>query len=213
MKSPGASKRRSPLPIMTAFLGLLVSGVASVSPAQPPAQVYACLGCHGFDGISRNPDVPTIAGASVFYLENQLLLFQGGDRPCVGDIYASVPGAPARDHCALVADLSESDIELVSTHFSEQPFRPAPQPVDASRAEAGAVIYRQSCARCHTEGGANPDDDAGMLAGQWEPYLLRALTDLRDERRLQPESMAWETRKLSDDDIRSLAAFFVSQGQ
>jgi cytochrome c553 len=58
-----------------------------------------------------------------------------------------------------------------------------------------------------------PNDDGGILAGQWEAYLVRALTDLRDEKRLQPKSMASETRKLSDDDIQALAAFFTSQGQ
>jgi cytochrome subunit of sulfide dehydrogenase len=196
-----------------AAVGLLALAAAPLTLAGPPSQVYACLGCHSVDGVSYNPNVPTIAGASVFYLENQLLLFRGDDRPCVPEIYATIPGAPAPDHCALVADLSEDDIEVIATHFSGQTFKPASQTTDAHRAEAGEAIYQRSCARCHTEGGSNPDDDAGILAGQWEPYLLRALTDLREERRLQPRSMASETRKLSDDDIQALAAFFAGQGQ
>jgi cytochrome subunit of sulfide dehydrogenase len=200
--------------LVPTVVGLLLALAATpVTLAGPPSQVYACLGCHSLDGVSYNPNVPTIAGASVFYLENQLLLFQGDDRPCVGEIYATISGAPAADHCALVADLSEDDIEVIAGHFSGQTFRPAAQAVDEDKAEAGAGIYQRSCARCHTEGGSNPDDDAGILAGQWEPYLVRALTDLRDERRLQPKSMAWETRKLSDDDIQALAAFFAGQGQ
>lgn len=199
--------------LLPTVVGLLALAVAPATLAGPPSQVYACLGCHSLDGVSFNPNVPTIAGASVFYLENQLLLFQGDDRPCVADIYATIPGAPAPDHCALVAELPEDDIEVIATHFSGQTFKPADQTVDAARASAGAAIYRGSCARCHTEGGSNPGDDAGILAGQWKPYLLRALTDLRDERRLQPRGMKWETRKLSDGDIQALAAFFASQGQ
>jgi cytochrome subunit of sulfide dehydrogenase len=211
-----ASKRvksRRKRQLVPVVLGLLAVAAAPVIPAEPPSQVYACLGCHSLDGVSYNPNVPTISGASVFYLENQLLLFQGVDRPCVGEIYATIPGAPAADHCALVADLSEEDIAVIATHFSGQTFKPADQTVDADKAEAGEAIFQRSCARCHTEGGSNPDDDAGIVAGQWEPYLVRVLTDLREDKRLQPKGMAWETQKLSDDDIEALAAFFASQEQ
>jgi cytochrome subunit of sulfide dehydrogenase len=212
MNKARVSNRRSRT-LATSLFGLLAFAAGPVTLAGPPDLVYPCLGCHGLDGVSYNPAVPTIAGASVFYLENQLLLFQGDDRPCVGEIYATIPGAPAANHCALVRDLSDDDIEVIATHFSGQAFEPTSQSVDPDRAEAGAAIYQRSCERCHTEGGSNPDDDGGILAGQWKPYLLRALTDLRDGRRLQPKSMAWETQKLSDEDIAALAAYFAGQGQ
>lgn len=196
----------------TLLLGLLALGAGSVNAADPPDLVFPCLGCHGLDGVSHTPAIPTIAGASVFYLENQLLLFQGDDRPCVADIYATMPGAPAADHCELARDLSDDDIEVISTHFSAQPFQAAAQSVDPDQARKGEAIYQRACARCHTASGSNPDDDGGILAGQWKPYLERAITDLRDGRRLQPRGMAWETQKLTDDDIRALAAYFAGQG-
>jgi cytochrome subunit of sulfide dehydrogenase len=212
MNRARVSNRRSRT-FAASLFGLLAFAAGPVALAGPPDLVYPCLGCHGLDGVSHNPAVPTIAGASVFYLENQLLLFQGDDRPCVGEIYATIPGAPAADHCALVRDLSDDDIEVIATHFSGQAFEAASQSVDPDRAEAGAAIYQRSCERCHTEGGSNPDDDGGIMAGQWKPYLLRAMTDLRDGRRLQPRGMAWETQKLSDEDIEALAAYFAGQGQ
>lgn len=186
--------------------------VFAAAPLAVAGSVESCVACHGQDGISQDPDMPTIAGASDFFLENQLFLFQDEARPCVADLFAKVDGAAA-DHCALVADLSEGDIEAVAAHFAEQPFKAASQSVDAGRAAAGAAIHDASCARCHSDAGSDPADDAGILAGQWEPYLTRALTDFREGRREQPATMEREVAELSDADIQALSAYYASQGQ
>jgi cytochrome subunit of sulfide dehydrogenase len=175
--------------------------------------VDSCVACHGQDGISEDPNTPTIAGASGFFLENQLFLFQDEARPCVADLFAKVDGAAAADHCALAADLSEGDIEVLAAHYAEQPFKAASQTVDAGQAAAGAAIHDASCARCHADAGSDPADDAGILAGQWKPYLVRALTDFREGRRDQPATMEREVAGLSDADIQALSAYYASQGQ
>jgi cytochrome subunit of sulfide dehydrogenase len=204
------SNHRRTRPLAMAVLGALAFAAAPMALA---AGVESCVGCHGQDGISTDGDTPTIAGASAFFIENQLFQFQGGDRPCVADLFGKVAGAAAADHCALVADLSEGDIEGIAAHYAEQPFKAASQSVDAGQAEAGAAIYERSCARCHTGGGSDPADDAGILAGQWKPYLERALTDFREGRRDQPATMEREVKALSDADIQALAAYFASKGQ
>jgi len=192
------------------LLGTLALAAAPLALA---ADVGSCVGCHGQDGISQDPNTPTISGASDFYFENQLFLFQDEGRPCVADLFAKVDGAPAADHCAVVADLSEGDIEGIAAHYAEQPFQAASQTFDAGQAQAGAAIHDRSCARCHSEGGGDPADDAGILAGQWIPYLQRSMTDFRDGRREQPATMEREMTPLSDDDIQALAAYYASQGQ
>ncbi len=40
----------------------------------------ACRGCHGLDGLSRQPDAPHIAGQVAFYLRDQLLKYRSGER-------------------------------------------------------------------------------------------------------------------------------------
>lgn len=192
------------------LLGTLALAAAPLALA---ADISSCVSCHGEDGISQNPDIPTISGTSAFYFENQLFLFQDEGRPCVADLFATVEGAPAADHCALVADWSEDTIVEVAAHYSEQPFQAADQSWDEGKAQAGAAIHDASCARCHNEGGGDPADDAGILAGQWTPYLQRALTDYREGRRDQPATMEREMQALSDADIQALAAYYASQGQ
>ena len=49
---------------------------------------------------------------------------------------------------------------------------------DAKIVAKGAKIYERGCAKCHDEGGALPDDDAGILAGQWLDYLQYSMQDL-----------------------------------
>ena len=200
-------------PLATAVLGALALVAAPMALAGAPDAAESCVGCHGSDGVSQDPNTPTIAGASGFFLENQLFLFQGEERPCVADLFAKVDDAPAADHCALVADWSEDTIVEVAAHYSEQPHQAAEQSVDAGRAEAGAAIHEASCARCHADAGSDPADDAGILAGQWQPYLVRTMTDFREGRRMQPATMEREVKALSDADIEALAAYYASQGR
>jgi cytochrome subunit of sulfide dehydrogenase len=204
---------RSNKPLATAVFGVLAFAAAPIALAGAPSSAESCLGCHGQDGISNDPDTPTISGASDFFIENQLFLFQGEERPCVADLFAKVDDAPAADHCAVVADWSEDAIAEVAAHYAEQPFKSADQSWDAARADAGAAIHDANCARCHADGGGDPADDAGILAGQWKPYLVRTMKDYRAGTRFQPATMEREMQALSDDDIQALAAYYASQGQ
>jgi cytochrome subunit of sulfide dehydrogenase len=204
---------RSNKPFATAVFGVLAFAAAPMALAGAPSSAESCLGCHGQDGISNDPDTPTISGASDFFLENQLFLFQGEERPCVADLFAKVDDAPAADHCAVVADWSEDAIAEVAAHYAEQPFQSADQSWDAARVDAGAAIHDANCARCHADGGGDPADDAGILAGQWKPYLVRTMKDYRAGTRFQPATMEREMQALSDDDIQALAAYYASQGQ
>ncbi|MFO8152049.1 c-type cytochrome [Thioalkalivibrio sp.] len=200
-------------PLATAVLGAFALVAAPMALAGAPDSAESCLGCHGSDGISNDPDTPTIAGASAFFLENQLFLFQGEERPCVGDLFAKADDAPGADHCGLVADWSEDTIVEVAAHYADQPFQPADQSWDEARAQAGAAIHDESCARCHADSGGDPADDAGILAGQWQPYLVRTMKDYREGARWQPGTMEREMQALSDADIEALAAYYASQGQ
>ncbi len=200
-----------PKSIPTLTLAALALIIAASAAAQPPGSAQSCVGCHGEDGYSSDPNTPKIGGASDFYLENQLFLFQMDMRPCVADLFAQVPGTPADNHCAVVADLSESEIDAIGDHYSAQPARAAEQSISAEEAQAGQTIYEAACARCHTAAGSDPEDDAGILAGQWKPYLVRTITDFREGRRMLDERPKRAAKDLSDSDIQALAAFFASQ--
>jgi cytochrome c553 len=67
------------------------------------------------------------------------------------------------------------------------------------------------CAACHGKDGNSPTGpDFPRLAGQYEDYLLRALTDYKSGARKNP-IMSGQVANLSAQDIADLAAFFADQ--
>ena len=71
----------------------------------------------------------------------------------------------------------------------------------------------QVCAACHGAEGNKPSaPDQPVLAGQYEDYLVRALTDYKIGRRTNP-IMKGFAGQLSKQDIEDLAAWFSSQTQ
>jgi len=66
------------------------------------------------------------------------------------------------------------------------------------------------CAACHGQDGNTPTGpDFPRLAGQYEDYLLRALTDYKIGARKNP-IMAGQVSNLSTQDLADLAAYFAS---
>src|SRR2546427_12656796 len=88
-------------------------------------KAVACAACHGLDGNSTNPTVPSIAGQVGIYLHWQLLLYR--DKRRVDPQMAPIAAA-----------LSESDMADLAAFFAAQrPAPPAAAPPDPARAETG----------------------------------------------------------------------------
>jgi cytochrome c553 len=81
-------------------------------------------------------------------------------------------------------------------------------PARAGAAAAGRKLAVQ-CQACHGLDGKAKIPEAPNLAGQTEPYLMKALGDYRSGAR-QNEMMALVAPKLSDQDIADLAAYYAS---
>ena len=84
-------------------------------------------------------------------------------------------------------------------------------PHDPAKAKMGAEIYDSGCAKCHDENGALPDDDAGILAGQWLPWLQNSMADFKSGHREMPKKMKKQVDALSDDELAAVLHFFASQ--
>lgn len=207
-----STRSRIPPMLALAGLGLLILSPGATAAEAPQAVEQTCANCHGKDGLSDDGDIPIIAGASAFFLENQLLIYQEEARPCVAGEFEEVQEVDAESHCALAATLSEEQVVEIAAYYSEQPFQPADQPVDQALADSGESIHNRSCDKCHTDGGSLALDDAGILAGQWKPYLIEQMKHFRDGERWQPEKMQPEMEGLSEDDIKALAEYYASQG-
>lgn len=194
---------------------LLAAGMltaTSVAFADMDAIVENCNGCHGPAGVSQWNDMPTIAGLSEFYHADQLYIYLDGDRPCTESEYRTGDtGKAATTMCAVAEGLSEEEIDAVAAHYAEMDFVPAEQDFDAALAEAGKQVHADSCAICHSDGGSNPEDDAGILAGQWTGYLKDSIDEYLADERPQPGAMKSKLEALSDDELKALLHYYASQ--
>lgn len=194
----------------SAGLVLLLGGM-NIAMAGAPQAAENCVACHNENGISEDSEVPTIAGASDYFLENQLAVFAGEGRPCEADYFEQQSDVEAEDHCALASSMSEDEQIEVAAYFASQPFKPAQQEVDEELAGQGASIHEANCERCHSDGGSLALDDAGILAGQWKHYLVEQFEYYKADKRWQPEKMQPEM-DLDESEMQALAEFYAREG-
>jgi len=178
---------------------------------QTPDAAKGCMECHGEAGVSTESDVPTIAGMSAQYIIDSMVAYADGDRPATESKYRSGDSGRAPTDMAKIAkELDESAIEEVSDYYAGQKFVPRKQEFDAAKAETGNKIHKQACEKCHEDGGSSPDDDAGILAGQWMDYLRHAFKEYASGDRAMPKKMKPKMEKLDDSDIEALIHYYGS---
>ena len=194
------------------FLCLAMGGWTNLG-AQELADVIAdCNDCHGDNGISQWQDMPTIAGISAFVHSDALYLYRDRDRPCMDSEYRQGDTSrTAANMCDLAAGLTDDQIEALAEHYAELPFVVASQEYDAQQAAAGKVIHDRDCERCHVDGGADPEEDASILAGQWMGYMAATFAEYASGERDQPEKMKTKMDALSDADVEALLHYYASQ--
>ena len=176
------------------------------------AVVENCNSCHGNDGVSQWSDMPTIAGVPEFVGADALYIFRDEARPCTESEYRQGDTSrPATTMCAVAADLSDDMIDEVAAYYAGLPFVAAKQDFDADLAAKGKAVHDAECDRCHSEGGSNPEDEAGILAGQWMGYLEDTFAEYASGDREQPKKMEEKLNALSADDVKALIHYYASQ--
>jgi len=169
--------------------------------------VKRCEACHGEDGNSRLPVVPSIAGFSYEGFLNTMDVFRDNERIA---LEFQRPGEPETMMNDIARGLSDADVEALARYFSQRSFQPVRQAVDAELASRGAILHKQQCERCHTDNGAHPVEDAAILAGQWTPYLRLQFENILSGKRIVPRGMLRRVKKLDQDDIEALLNFYAS---
>ncbi|WP_040727840.1 cytochrome c [Thiomicrorhabdus sp. Kp2] len=156
---------------------MLASSTAFAGMDRGTMLANTCVGCHGPNGVSHGPATPSIAGISKDYFTESMNAYAAGDRP------STIMMRIAKGY-------SEEDIEAMADYFAKQKFASAPQQADAKLSTKGAKLHDKYCEKCHSEGGSLSEDDAGILAGQWKPYLQYNLHDFTSGNREAPKKMA-----------------------
>ena len=188
---------------------IFMAGASTAIASGPTAQAMAdtCAGCHGTDGQSVGPASPNLAGMSASYFIDSMTYFKNQEKGAWGGEDAR----PATIMDRIAKGYTDEQIEAMAVHFAAMPVYKANVPHDAGKAKAGFAIYDKGCAKCHDEGGALPDDDAGILAGQWLPWLQYSMADFQSGHREMPKKMKKEVEKLSDAELESVLHYFASQ--
>ena len=180
------------------FFALAAPSVSAGGVATIDERLAPCLACHGENGQSIIPEVPSLGAQPVFFLSVQLLMFREKIRtiePMTG----------------MMKGVSDDELRRLAAAIAKLP---APPPVielpDSARAErARALIQQHRCNFCH-----NPDfsgeQNAPRLAGQREDYLVKALREYKSNvRRAYDASMADVLYPLTDADILDLAHYLA----
>jgi cytochrome c553 len=172
------------------------------------ADAERCIECHGVEGQGDGHGAASrvrfakLAGQQPDYLVQQLMAFRNGTR--------------RSDVMQLnVRHLNDADLrDLAAYYATRSPMRADTTAVANSAPElvvhGDATRRIAACVSCH-----NPQAASGVprLAGQDERYLAQQLEDYRSGWRKAPvaSGMNEVARRLSDAEIRALAAYLASQ--
>jgi cytochrome c553 len=159
-------------------------------------RVQLCAACHGTDGNSVDPKVPSIAGQPKLFLETQLVLFREELRK--SDLMLPV-----------VKGLKDPELIKLAEHFSKLPAKGmesgAPNPALMKTGQERAKALR--CGICHLSDFSG-QNQVPRLAGQREAYLEGEMRAYRDGKRTGGDTiMAAALYGVGDADLKALAHF------
>lgn len=194
---------------LSVFLGFAWADGAPAATLEN--QLKTCSYCHGKDGASIDSDVPIIGGYSVEFLVNNLKAYRDRDRDCPETKYRSGPDKGKKSSmCEIAKNLKDGDIHQIATYLSKKKFVHAKQKFDPVLAAKGKDIHDMYCEKCHSEGATQAKDDAGMMAGQWIPYLHQAIDEFQSGKRPIPKKMKAKLDEVTPEDINALIQFYGS---
>ena len=197
-----------------AFLPLTVFFVLGVVDVTIAADVdklvkKECADCHQKSGNSTDGKTPSIAGISVDYFIESMEGYKSGARS------AMKLKDKDEDMKEVAKELSDADIKALADYFAGQKYVPQKQKFDPGLAKVGKKLHRKYCDKCHTEGGALAEDDAGILAGQPIAYLKYSMDNYATGKREMGKKMTKKFKKMQekagDEGITQLIHYYASQ--
>ena len=189
---------------LSLLVSLPVLALGDAAAGQSKAAI--CAACHSVDGNSVVPNWPKLAGQHPAYLQRQLSLIKGGNRP--------VP-----EMAGIVIGLSDQDMADMAAYFSSQ--TTSAGLTDESLRAAGELLYRggnadtdiPACMSCHGPAGeGNPLSGYPNLAGQHTVYSEKMLTGFRagtswGEDDASSQIMTDVAKRLTDEEIKAVASY------
>ena len=214
------------IPLASALAALLCTAAAYAEMASPGMLTNTCVACHGPGGVSKGPAIPSLAGITENYFVGAMLAYKYDDDP---DGLEKAMTELARDKKYEDAEALErystimgriakgytlEEIKAMAATFADSTHVPVAQEFDKSQVAAGEDLHEEHCDNCHEDGGLSPEDDVGILAGQWTPYLHYTLRDYLEGHRKMPKKMRKALKKVQDSKgaagFESLLQYYAS---
>jgi sulfide dehydrogenase cytochrome subunit len=180
--------------------GMVLAGLLGSAHAEDKTEALAitCNNCHGVDGVSVGPNMPSIGGLPESYLKNILTEWKAGTR------YSATMGR-------LIKGYSDEQLAALAAYFAKKPWTPAAQTTDPKLVAQGRKASAR-CAGCHGETGNAGDGETPNLNGQWAEYMELELLKYSDDAADMPnKQMRKVAKKLSEEDIKAVTEFYASQ--
>ena len=163
--------------------------------------VQQCGMCHGQDGNSPNSTIPSIAGMTEEFFRHTLDAYKNDGRK--SDMMKN-----------FVHNLTGDDIDQMAAYYNKQTYKAREQQFDQAKAEQGKLLHDKYCEKCHENSGRITENNYGVLAGQWMPYLSQAIKDYLDGKRHVAPMMVTKLKALKqeagDEGIEQLVNFYAS---
>ncbi|MBI3901356.1 MAG: cytochrome c4 [Nitrosomonadales bacterium] len=181
---------------------------SSGDPAAGKEKSILCQGCHGTDGISFEPLVPSLGGQYARYITKQIRNYQAGTRS--HQIMNAMVGTIA----------NETDQADIAAYFASQ----TKMKGAGAENETGKNLFLHGdisrtvvgCINCHGVRGKGLTPNTSLfpvIGGQNKEYVRRQLTLFRDGYRTNSPSgvMNKIAQKLTDAEIEALAEYASAQ--
>jgi cytochrome c553 len=202
MPSPKQGKTTPTSRALAAAALLFCLSPLHAQPAKPPAagQLALCMACHGPQGNSQIPSLPSLAGQPKVFIENQLVLIREGLR--------EVPQMKG-----MLDNAKDEEFIALAKYFSAQtPVKAGNAPIDQAKYLRGqATAQKMLCGSCHlpTYVGQN---QIPRLAGQQEEFLVLSLKQFRDNTAMtgRDPNMAASVFGVKDPEISDLAHYLTN---
>lgn len=175
------------------LVALVPSANAGLEEGRQKSQV--CAACHGADGNSPNPAVPSLAGQPRQFLVTALFMFREGRRK---DPQMS----------PFAEKLSNADFNDLALFYTSQKMAPPTRKTAPEKmAQGKAISEKNNCTACHTASLVG-QQQMPRLAGQHYEYLLEQLKQFKATTRGDMDgTMTSAAQALSPADIEVLADY------
>jgi cytochrome c553 len=181
-------------------VALFIFAAHAADPEAGKAKAQICAACHGNEGNSTDPAVPTLAGQPAQAIATQLFQFREGNRQ-------------NPQMTPMAANLSNEDMNNIAAYFASLKAAPPKHRTSPANAELGPQLTKKfNCTQCHGPALVG-QQHIPRIAGQQPEYLRAQLKGFKASTRADLDgNMTSAAQALTDKDIDVLVDYLAGLG-